>query len=98
LSDLPEATPLVELAADLSGLDLVAVMVDGIRVAEHCCVVALCTPSAAPKFRCAWGARSKPSRCRLILMDQPTEEVAPAQPIKNRPLVGSPGTDGTGAM
>jgi transposase-like protein len=29
------------LAADLSGLDLVALMVDGIRVAEHCCVVAL---------------------------------------------------------
>jgi transposase-like protein len=29
------------LAADLSTLDLVALMVDGIRVAEHCCVVAL---------------------------------------------------------
>src|SRR5829696_3710968 len=29
------------LAVDLSGLDLVALMVDGIRVAEHCCVVAL---------------------------------------------------------
>jgi putative transposase len=29
------------LAADLSELDLVALMVDGIRVAEHCCVVAL---------------------------------------------------------
>ena len=29
------------LAADLSGLDLVALMVDGIKVAEHCCVVAL---------------------------------------------------------
>jgi putative transposase len=29
------------LAADLSGLDLVALLVDGIRVAEHCCVVAL---------------------------------------------------------
>jgi putative transposase len=29
------------LAADLTGLDLVALMVDGIRVAEHCCVVAL---------------------------------------------------------
>jgi hypothetical protein len=32
---------LAELLADLSGLDLVARMVDGIRVAEHCCVVAL---------------------------------------------------------
>jgi transposase-like protein len=29
------------LAADLTGLELVALMVDGIRVAEHCCVVAL---------------------------------------------------------
>jgi putative transposase len=29
------------LAADLSGLDLVALMVDGVKVAEHCCVVAL---------------------------------------------------------
>jgi putative transposase len=29
------------LAADLSELDLVVLMVDGIRVAEHCCVVAL---------------------------------------------------------
>jgi putative transposase len=29
------------LAQDLSGLDLVALMIDGIRVAEHCCVGAL---------------------------------------------------------
>jgi putative transposase len=29
------------LASDLSGLDLVAVLVDGVHVAEHCCVVAL---------------------------------------------------------
>jgi putative transposase len=29
------------LAADLSELELVALLVDGIRVAEHCCVVAL---------------------------------------------------------
>jgi hypothetical protein len=29
------------LAADLSGLDLVALLIDGIRVAEHTCVVAL---------------------------------------------------------
>jgi putative transposase len=29
------------LARDLTGLDLVALMVDGIRVADHCCVVAL---------------------------------------------------------
>ena len=29
------------LAADLSGLDLVAVMIDGVHFAESCCVVAL---------------------------------------------------------
>ena len=29
------------LAADLSTLDLVALLVDGVKVAEHCCVVAL---------------------------------------------------------
>jgi putative transposase len=29
------------LSQDLSGLDLVALMVDGVHVAEHCCVVAL---------------------------------------------------------
>jgi putative transposase len=29
------------LAADLTGMDLVALMVDGVKVAEHCCVVAL---------------------------------------------------------
>ena len=35
-------TALAELlAADLSGLDLVALVVDGVHFAEHCCVVAL---------------------------------------------------------
>ena len=35
-------TALAELmSADLSGLDLVALMVDGVHFAEHCCVVAL---------------------------------------------------------
>ena len=29
------------LAADLTGLELVALLVDGIRVADRCCVVAL---------------------------------------------------------
>lgn len=29
------------LAADLTGLDLVALMVDGVHFAEHCCIVAL---------------------------------------------------------
>jgi len=35
-------TALVELlGADLTGLELVAIMVDGVHFAEHCCVVAL---------------------------------------------------------
>jgi putative transposase len=35
-------TALAELlSADLSGLDLVALMIDGVHFAEHCCVVAL---------------------------------------------------------
>ena len=35
-------TALAELlAADLSGLDLVALMIDGVHFAESCCVVAL---------------------------------------------------------
>ena len=35
-------TPLAELlAADLSTLDLVALMIDGVHFGEHCCVVAL---------------------------------------------------------
>jgi len=35
-------TALAELlSADLSGLDLVAIMIDGVHFAEHCCVVAL---------------------------------------------------------
>jgi len=42
------------LAADLSALDLVALMVDGIRVADRCCVVALGSPSTAPRSRWPW--------------------------------------------
>ena len=35
-------TALAELlSADLSGLDLVALMIDGVHFAESCCVVAL---------------------------------------------------------
>ena len=35
-------TALAELlSADLAGLDLVALMVDGVHIAQHCCVVAL---------------------------------------------------------
>ena len=42
------------LAADLSTLELVALMVDGIRVADHTCVVALGSPSTAPRSRSPW--------------------------------------------
>src|SRR5206468_5151483 len=41
-SSPPPQTALAELmATDLSGLDLVALMIDGVHFGEHCCVVAL---------------------------------------------------------
>jgi putative transposase len=42
------------LAQNLTGLDLVALLVDGIRVAEHTCVVALGITSTAPRSRSPW--------------------------------------------
>src|SRR5215217_2737655 len=47
------------LAADLSGLDLVALMVDGIRVAEHTCVVALGITIDGTRSRSLW-PRARP--------------------------------------
>ena len=42
------------LAQDLSGLDLVALTVGGVRVAERTCVVALGPPWTAPRSRWPW--------------------------------------------
>ena len=42
------------LAADLSGLDLVALLVDGIRVAEHTCVSRSASRSRGRRFRSPW--------------------------------------------
>jgi hypothetical protein len=42
------------LAADLSTLDLVAFMVDGVHFGEHCWVVALGSASTAPSTRWRW--------------------------------------------
>jgi putative transposase len=42
------------LAQDLTGLDLVALLVDGIGVAEHTWVVASASPSTAPSSRSPW--------------------------------------------
>jgi hypothetical protein len=42
------------LAQDLSTLELVALLVDGIRVAEHCCVVALGITIDGTKIPLAW--------------------------------------------
>ncbi len=42
------------LAQDLTGLDLVALMVDGIRVADHTCVVALGITIDGTKIPLAW--------------------------------------------
>jgi len=53
------------LAADLTGLDLVAFLVDGIRVAEHTCVVALGITIDGTKVPLALAAssdRSAPAR------------------------------------
>jgi len=42
------------LTQDLSGLDLVALLVDGIRVADHCCVVALGITIDGTKIPSPW--------------------------------------------
>jgi putative transposase len=42
------------LAADLSTLELVARMVDGIRVADHTCVSRSASPSTAPRSHSPW--------------------------------------------
>jgi putative transposase len=47
------------LAADLSGLDLVALMIDGVHFAETCCVVALESTCAATRSRSRW-SRARP--------------------------------------
>jgi len=47
------------LAQDLSGLDLVALMVDGIRVADHCCVVALGITIDGTKVPWPWSRRHR---------------------------------------
>ena len=50
------------MAADLSGLDLVAVMVDGVGFADHLCVVAWASASTAPSTPWPWskGRRRTP--------------------------------------
>jgi hypothetical protein len=54
-------TALAELmSADLSGLDLVALLIGGVHFGEHCCVVALGSPSMAPGTRWRW-SRAPPS-------------------------------------
>ncbi len=42
------------LAQELTGLDLVALLVDGVRVADHCCVSRSASPSTAPRSRSRW--------------------------------------------
>jgi len=39
------------LSTDLSSLDMVPVMMDGVHFGEHCCVVALGSASTAPSTR-----------------------------------------------
>lgn len=48
-------TALAELLdADLSTLDLVVIMIDGVQFAEHTCIVALGIDSDASSTRCRW--------------------------------------------
>ena len=47
------------LAADLTGLDLMVLLVDGIRVAEHTCVVALGIMLDGTRSRLPW-PRARP--------------------------------------
>jgi hypothetical protein len=55
------------LAQDLSGLDLVALLVDGIRVAEHTCVVALGITIDGTKIPLALAEGATENGLRLIL-------------------------------
>ncbi len=50
------------LAAHLTALDLVAIMIDGVHFADHLCVVALGSGSTAPSIRSPWwrGQRRTP--------------------------------------
>jgi len=51
------------LAADLSELDLVALMIDGVHFAESCCVVASASTSTGSSIRWPWSrARRRTSR------------------------------------
>jgi putative transposase len=52
------------LAADLSGLDLVALLIDGIRVAEHTWVVASGSPWMAPRSRSP--GRGRPENATVV--------------------------------
>jgi putative transposase len=47
------------LASDLSGVDLIALLVDGVHVAEHCCVVALGITLDGTKLPSGW-PRARP--------------------------------------
>src|SRR3954449_6193964 len=65
-------TALAELlSADLSGLDLVALMVDGVHFAEHCCVVALGTDAEGAKhpLALAEGSTENTTLVRGLLAD-----------------------------
>ncbi len=53
------------LAADLSGLDLVALMVDGVHFAESCCIVALGIDAEGSSTRWRWW-RARPRTPPLV--------------------------------
>jgi transposase-like protein len=77
-------TALAELlAADLSGLDLVALMIDGVHFAEHCCVVALGIDAEGTKhpLALAGGSTENTTLVRGLLADLRERGLDTTRPI-----------------
>ena len=77
-------TALAELlAADLSDLDLVAIMVDGVHFAEHCCVVALGIDAEGTKhpLALAEGSTENTTLVRGLLVDLRERGLDTTRPI-----------------
>jgi len=56
------------MAADLAGLDLVALMLDGVGFAEHLCVVAWVSVSTAPSIPSPWSKAHRECHCGRDLL------------------------------
>src|SRR4051795_983576 len=77
-------TALAELlSAELSGMDLVALMLDGVRFAEHCCVVALGIDGEGTKHPLALveGSTENTTLVRGLLVDLRDRGLDVARPV-----------------